>query len=76
MPGAPKSKSECLGVDKEITMDQETAGNGESTREDSRPLEREVFVRQVDDRSLPALQVLSQQQAAVDAAAPSRLFVP
>lgn len=57
-------------------MDQETAGNGESTREDSRPLEREVFVRQVEDRSLPALQVLSEQQATVDVEVPSRLFVP
>jgi hypothetical protein len=57
-------------------MDLEIASKGESTREDSRPLEPDVFVRQVADCSIPANQILSEQLAAVEADVPSRLFVP
>jgi hypothetical protein len=36
----------------------------------------EVFVRQVEDRALPALQVLAEQQLGLAGEIPGRLFIP
>jgi hypothetical protein len=37
---------------------------------------RDVFVRQVDDRALPALQVLAEQQLGLAGEIPRPLFIP
>lgn len=36
----------------------------------------DVFVRQVDDRALPALQVLAEQQLALACEIPVPIFIP
>jgi len=37
---------------------------------------RDLFVRQVSDRALPAVQILSEQRANLEPDAPVRIFVP
>ena len=52
-----------------ITISQQsTAGDVES--------HEDVFIRQVDDRTLPALQVLAEQQLGLADEIPGPLFIP
>jgi hypothetical protein len=52
-----------------ITISQQSAGGDVESHEDA-------FIRQVDDRTLPALQVLAEQQLGLADEIPGPLFIP
>ena len=57
-------------------MESETRKSMEHGTEDAREAAQTLFVRQVEDKSLPALQILAERQQGLDSSQPPMLFIP
>jgi hypothetical protein len=60
----------------EIRVESHTESNLQPTDEGERDISLDLFVRQVNDRALPAGQVLTEQRDCLDPDLPIPIFVP